>query len=566
MEKAKAAGTPQNIIDIVSTPEFLHSCLRKAKLDPDLVQDVVDACDMNELTAIYLGSGELADGEAEEKLFLMEDEARSILAICKRQCLKAGVKFGDGSVYEPSPEDDEEEPEPPAASTPAPKPTASRPASEVMPVAQPLHVAEITHVANKTALEPASSGPPEDAPADPINYASVVKHSAHSPSKNVATATTIPAPATSAKPVSRATTPKASLPKAAVPAKSGATRTASNTTSTAAVTSSPAAKSVARPASAVARASRTPTPEKVKTPTSTARPASAAKESKPRPQSAPAKPTPSYARPTKSQQARVEGAEEPSPSLAGTPEPSTSKASTPPPRRPTPPKPELPKPKRQPRASVFANISSSLLRPTKAFLSWAGGNKKEDGADVSMNTAIKGGSQRVTSGGGAGGRGGGAKSMGPGLVNAGSRLSTSTKSKAQNIAELKAAKALGKPLSTEDTQILKAHEESGGGFRARPVPKSGTRKDTPTTSSISGPPANGSTTPRTSVNTAKSGEAPEAAAAAGDAAVGGVATPTSERSASTPELAEADLVAEQEAEPVAEAERVAEAGAEPVAA
>ena len=100
---------PADVLAKVETRDFLIFCLGRAKLDPDLLEDVADACELQDppLTAVSLACSELTADEAGDKLFLMQDEAKMLLIQCKRQCLKEGVDFGDGSKFESCPEDDE---------------------------------------------------------------------------------------------------------------------------------------------------------------------------------------------------------------------------------------------------------------------------------------------------------------------------------------------------------------------------------------------------------------------------------------------------------------------------
>lgn len=98
LEEAKARS-PAEVVQTAEGKDFLQLCLKAAKLDADLLEDIADACEINELNALILGSGELSPEQAADKLFLMQDEAKSLLDQCKRQCLKLGVDFGDGSVY-----------------------------------------------------------------------------------------------------------------------------------------------------------------------------------------------------------------------------------------------------------------------------------------------------------------------------------------------------------------------------------------------------------------------------------------------------------------------------------
>lgn len=103
---ALQAGTSQDALDQCKSPEFLQACLeigvKLGKFDQDLLQDITDACDINDLTALELGGGLLTLSEASEKLFLMPNEASGILEICRQSCLKAGIDFGDGAAYDGS--------------------------------------------------------------------------------------------------------------------------------------------------------------------------------------------------------------------------------------------------------------------------------------------------------------------------------------------------------------------------------------------------------------------------------------------------------------------------------
>ena len=103
--KARAAGTSEAVMGVVTTKTFLFACLKKAHLDADLLADVAEACDMNDFTALSLAGGELDAADAADKLFLMQDEAKALLETCKHECLRKGVVFGDGSKYVPRPGD-----------------------------------------------------------------------------------------------------------------------------------------------------------------------------------------------------------------------------------------------------------------------------------------------------------------------------------------------------------------------------------------------------------------------------------------------------------------------------
>ncbi len=122
------AATPPEVLAHVRTPDFLRKCLRNARLDEDLIADVADACELGELTALDLGSGQLTSAEAADRLFLTQDEAKLVLSVCRRQCLRAGVDYGDGEVYVPNSDDEWLHAPDPNATKPAP---AAKPSGEL---------------------------------------------------------------------------------------------------------------------------------------------------------------------------------------------------------------------------------------------------------------------------------------------------------------------------------------------------------------------------------------------------------------------------------------------------
>lgn len=125
-ESVTKAGTSAAALARATSNQFLIACLRKARLDAELHDDIAEACEMNDFTALSLGSGELSVKSTADKLFLMEDEAATLLSTCRNECGRAGVHFGDGAVYEPADELDDE---------PAPAPAAARPAPSAAPPA-----------------------------------------------------------------------------------------------------------------------------------------------------------------------------------------------------------------------------------------------------------------------------------------------------------------------------------------------------------------------------------------------------------------------------------------------
>mmetsp|Transcript_20665 Transcript_20665/g.45220 ORF Transcript_20665/g.45220 Transcript_20665/m.45220 type:complete len:672 (-) Transcript_20665:637-2652(-) len=489
MEKAIASGTPSSVLDIVLSPDFLVKCIKRAKLDDDLLQDIADACELNELNAFTLGCGALSPEDAADKLFLMQDEAKTLLSICKRQCLKAGVNFGDGSKYEPLPEDDEDDdaapaapPPPPPAPAPKPAPAHTKAVSEAQKPSheahKPVHKQEqaSSHHASKgkahTPAQAAQAGTEATGPshqeaassrtAAPAASAqgdgqtpSTSKPTADSHPASTASKIPVPSGQTAAKPSRSSKVPVHTTP-APAPAQVSSSTHEQPDSSASPATPAPrrprpasAAATTGKISKAVAKTSTTPDQQVVVTPGSagSVKASPTKKEKKPRPQSAPPKNeyVPSYARPTAASKARLtpDGVPEepPSPSALkkeGSVTPASEKSSlrSTPVKAPPPPKEKTPEEPPKVKKTIFANISSSLLRPTKAFLAWASGNSKEEreAKGLRMSQTLKGGSQTLSK-------------------PASARVSSSQR------------------LTTEELQMIKAQEETGGKFKARPVPK-----------------------------------------------------------------------------------------------
>ena len=69
--------------------EFLLKCLQLANIEPDLIDDVVGICELAGLTARALAKDGLTVQEVARKLFLMADEAKALLEVCRKQCSRA---------------------------------------------------------------------------------------------------------------------------------------------------------------------------------------------------------------------------------------------------------------------------------------------------------------------------------------------------------------------------------------------------------------------------------------------------------------------------------------------
>jgi hypothetical protein len=79
----------------VRSAEFLARCLHLAKLDGDLVQDVLGLCELGSITADTLCGEEISAKYVADKLFLMADEARRVLEVCRAQVALARSGAGE---------------------------------------------------------------------------------------------------------------------------------------------------------------------------------------------------------------------------------------------------------------------------------------------------------------------------------------------------------------------------------------------------------------------------------------------------------------------------------------
>lgn len=77
MEKARPHTAPEALEKCVAS-EFLARCLAKAGFDAELCGDVTDACEVAELNALDLASGDLSSEEVASRLFLVDTEAKCV--------------------------------------------------------------------------------------------------------------------------------------------------------------------------------------------------------------------------------------------------------------------------------------------------------------------------------------------------------------------------------------------------------------------------------------------------------------------------------------------------------
>ncbi|PNH07996.1 hypothetical protein TSOC_005495 [Tetrabaena socialis] len=416
---ARSSGTDEDVLQRVQGQDFLMSCLRKAKFSADLLQDTADACDINDLNALVLASGIMTVTEASEKLFLMQDEASTVVAVCRKECLRAGVNFGDGAKLTPEELAEGDNDAPPAVVQAPPAPLARAP-SQPAP-GKPEPAAQPTKPAGKSGTAPTASSSTPPAPAAATAPSAGATSSVEHPDPNflikppVAAA---PAAGTSSVVTPQPRSSHIPKPTAGTPATPAATATprvpgkpavrASPSTATPQQQHDSASKAgmngkhAPTPVGPSSSAAKPPRPS---TAPLTVRASLSGPLPKDRPTSAtptatpPVKP-PSYAKPTASHKARVlkEDSDAASSSVAAAP---VTFASTNKPLRrflympPRPTSASTPEEKKEPKRPIFDNIRSSLLRPTAAFLAWSQGKGKQ-GKEADLRS-----SQKLQSDGGA---------------------------------------------------------------------------------------------------------------------------------------------------------------------
>ncbi|KAF5842999.1 hypothetical protein DUNSADRAFT_3128 [Dunaliella salina] len=118
MASKAAAHTDEAVIKRCQGQDFLALCIVKSGFDNELCTDVTDACEVAELNALDLASGDLSCEEAAQRLFLVNTEAKKLLKVCSRMCAREGVNFGDGIADAESSEEERAETVQTASPTP----------------------------------------------------------------------------------------------------------------------------------------------------------------------------------------------------------------------------------------------------------------------------------------------------------------------------------------------------------------------------------------------------------------------------------------------------------------
>ncbi|GAX79546.1 hypothetical protein CEUSTIGMA_g6987.t1 [Chlamydomonas eustigma] len=393
------ALTPSTVLDTAGGKDFLLQCLKKSRLDDELLNDVADACEMHDpiLTAVRLGCGELTPEIAADMLFLMLDEAKDLLVICKQECLRIGVNFGDGSVYVPEEEGERSQPDAVKKEEKSASHISFANGHHSIDSASKT-LAEAT--SDETCQREVSSNGLEShsQAVIPVKLASNLNPST---SENVASMESVISNGHASTSSSRSAFTPAANKKATLPSLSKPMVSHSSVEVDAFLqpTAAPPVqliqKKQKRPTTASSPATSsfkalTYTSSQVSTHTVDSISSSAlgtTPVSKPRARPSTAQvpksvvtapklqPTPSYARPTASyQHSRKSEGEMGEEVSSSSPSSRRSPVSLPVPCRS--PEPEVIK--RVPKKTAFAHISASLLRPTKAFLAWTSGNSRED--------------------------------------------------------------------------------------------------------------------------------------------------------------------------------------------
>ena len=72
---ALSHGASEDAVDALRSKDVLLGILKQTNIDKDIWEDVLDACDLGNLSALALASGLLDVKTAEQDLFLTADEA-----------------------------------------------------------------------------------------------------------------------------------------------------------------------------------------------------------------------------------------------------------------------------------------------------------------------------------------------------------------------------------------------------------------------------------------------------------------------------------------------------------
>lgn len=526
-QRALSNGSAEQSVQRALSKEFLFVCLGKAKIDAELLDDIAEACEMNEFSALTLASGDLSVSDAADKLFLMEDEASVLLSICRAECAKLGINFGDGYVLEDGDQPAEQtepvvfkavaaavsqdegpatssvvheaEPEPFLSSTqdldeqPANGPEVASAVQISDAVEEPEEVAAAveTEVAVPTpasVTEIAPADPPVQTTKDdvisktpqpsgkrksgiPSGLRPASATTPASTTKNMSTPPSIPRPTSAKAPKPESKKPVTSTPISSVKTTSAGKGNKSEPASPAKVAASPAPDSVEKPSASKV----TPRPRSaIPTP-----PASnSAKTSKVK-----AHTLNDVGSSDESNESAARSSEKPGhvPSYARPTAAALAKTKKDGEESPTsrPSSARSAHTQRQStqlsasaqsgtgeKGGIFAAISSRLLRPTASFLSWASGKGNHGPRDKSNDNSLR---ESVSV------KGTGSRELRDSKAQT---VKSATKLQPFNLSEGRKA---SKVLTTEELQLQKAKEEAAK-FKARPAPRN-PKEATPKTES-----------------------------------------------------------------------------------
>ena len=94
--------------DYTESRELVISCLRLAEIEADIIEDIADACEVTGDSTAVLAGDDICVESVAQKLFLTEQEATTLIQVCRTELFKAGLNGKKGrprSPFEPSCQD-----------------------------------------------------------------------------------------------------------------------------------------------------------------------------------------------------------------------------------------------------------------------------------------------------------------------------------------------------------------------------------------------------------------------------------------------------------------------------
>lgn len=102
-EKAVAGGSPTSMAGVfdggwsaehAEARDFVIKCMNLAEIEADIIEDIADACEVTGYTTPALAADDVCLETVAEKLFLTEQEAATLIEVCRVEMSKLAGKSG----------------------------------------------------------------------------------------------------------------------------------------------------------------------------------------------------------------------------------------------------------------------------------------------------------------------------------------------------------------------------------------------------------------------------------------------------------------------------------------